>query len=180
MKKVLKRIWNVFEILIVIYVIFMTIMFLNKNKYGYTQIGSKTLVSVDKKLINDLSGSKKGDLLIIKNSNNIKNGDLIYYYCIVGDEYHIRYDKLQLRNKDIFIDGQVVSSDRIIGTKVTNIGFIGNFLILSETKAGFLILILLPIFLVFLFQVYMFIVDTKKEKDKVVSSGYAIIDDEII
>ena len=56
----------------------------------------------------------------------------------------------------------------------------GNFLILSETKAGFLILVLLPIFIVFLFQVYMFIVDTKKEKDKVINSGYGIIDDEII
>ena len=104
MKKVLKRIWNVFEVLIVIYVIFMTIMFLNKNKYGYTQIGSRTFVSVDKKLVNDLSGSKKGDLLILKNNNNIKNGDLIYYYCIVGDEYHIKLDKVLLKDKNIYID----------------------------------------------------------------------------
>ena len=79
-KKTLKKIWGFFEIIIIIYVIFMTLIFLSKNKFGYTEIGRKVFVSVDK---NDIVKKvKKNDLLIITDNKKISKNNVTYYYSV--------------------------------------------------------------------------------------------------
>ena len=82
MKKVLQFIWSVLEFVIIIYVILMTSILLSKNKYGFTQFGNLTLCTIDLKDERGIVDVKSGDLLLIKNSNDIKVGDIIYYYVV--------------------------------------------------------------------------------------------------
>ena len=56
---------------------------------------------------------------------------------------------------------------------------LGGFLKIVESKLGFLLLVFLPIFFVFIYQVYEFVLYLKFERNKMFSSSNKI-DDEII
>ena len=71
MKKVLRTIWNILEVLIVVYVIAMTTLLLAKNKFGYTQIGDYVFSSIESNDVNNIIDSKQGDLLIVKNTSDL-------------------------------------------------------------------------------------------------------------
>ena len=89
LKKILKWLWEFLEILIIIYVIFITSCILCRNKFGYTQFGDMTFVTVSESNEKFFMNNKAGDLLIIKNQQmNLDVNDLIYYYIL----------KLQLKN----------------------------------------------------------------------------------
>ena len=83
MKRVLNITWNVIQVLIVIYVI-LVILFMNtSNSYGYSQIG-KYVLDVD-----------NNQFLVIKKTNDIKDGDIVYYYSVVHDKYKIVYSNVK-------------------------------------------------------------------------------------
>ena len=90
MKKVLNWVWSLLEIIIIIYVIVLTLFLLCKNKYGYTELGDYSFVNVDLMGEKNIKNTKNGDLLVVKNSNDINNGNLIYYYAVYNDEYIVK------------------------------------------------------------------------------------------
>ena len=47
-KRILGVLWDILEVIIIIYVIFVTACILFRNDYGYTQFGEYTLASLDK------------------------------------------------------------------------------------------------------------------------------------
>ena len=176
-KKTLKKIWGFFEIIIIIYVIFMTLIFLSKNKFGYTEIGRKVFVSVDK---NDIVKKvKKNDLLIITDNKKISKNNVTYYYSVSKDEYVVDSEKITYQNNSFFSNGVLITKDRIIGDRMFKIPLLGGFLKIVESKLGFLLLVFLPIFFVFIYQVYEFVLYLKFERNKMFSSSNKI-DDEII
>ena len=61
MKNFLKGIWGVLEVLIIIFVIVITSCILCRNKYGYTQFGDYTVVTVDKVIAKHLDLVNQGD-----------------------------------------------------------------------------------------------------------------------
>ena len=183
MKKFLRFVWNVVEIIIIIYVIFMTSVLLSKNKYGYTQFGTYTITSIN--LINErgIEGVEPGDLMIVKNTNNIKVGDVIYYYVVYNETYLVQgapvvriesddYSSLYTINRD----GELsIASARVLGKERKIYHGLGSVLDVLESKLGFLFLVLLPILVIFIYQIYDLFMIFRYEKvtekdDKEISS----------
>ncbi|MBP5678874.1 MAG: hypothetical protein J6X28_03505 [Bacilli bacterium] len=162
MKKVLHFIWSVLEFIIIIYVIVMTSVLLSKNKYGYTQFGTYTISSVNLVSERGMAGAQAGDLLIVKNTNKIKVGDLIYYYVVYNESYMIQSDKVVRMESDDYSalytidhDGELnIASNRVLGKDAKIYHHMGSVLDVLESKLGFLFLVLLPILVIFIYQIY--------------------------
>ena len=172
MKKFLRGIWFVVEFIIIVYVIVLTCFLLCRNKYGYTQFGDYTFTNIDLFAEKNIANTKKGDLLVVKNSNDINEGDLIYYYAVYNDDYIIKSSPvMSIKNDDYSYLYTVDDSGptSIVGTRVLGkyshtyhkLGSILNFL---ESRIGFLFCVLLPILIVFIYHVYEFIMIVRYEK----------------
>ncbi len=162
MKKVFHVIWSILEIIIIIYVILMTSILLSKNKYGFTQFWDYTICTIDLFDERGMDGVKAGDLLIVKNSNDIKKGDVIYYYVVYNENYVVqnapvtevesdKYSSVYTINNDGALK---IASNRVLGKDVKIYHKFGKALDLLESKLGFLFLVLLPILVIFIYQVY--------------------------
>ena len=173
MKKFLRGIWSVCEVVIILYVIVVTAFILCKNKYGYTQIGDYTFDNVSLIDARNIEDANKGDLLIVRNSNNIHVGDRIYYYAAYNESYIVRSDYVLSLESDDFSalytiqrngENMVVPSARLLGKYSTIYKKVGSILEVLESRIGFLFLVLLPIMIVFIYQVYEFVVILRYEE----------------
>lgn len=172
MKKFLHWVWSFLEFVIIVYVIVLTSFLLCKNKYGYTQFGDYTLYNVDIIGEKNIDNSKNGDLLIVKNSNDIQKGDIIYYYAVYNESYIIKSSPvLDIKNDDysylytVDDSGPVsVVGTRVLGKYANTYGHVGTVLSILESRLGFLFGVLLPILIVFIYQVYEFVIIFKYER----------------
>lgn len=171
LKKVWNVAWSIIEFVVIIYVICMTSILLSKNRFGYTQFGKTTMVNIDMLGEKKIEGVKEGDLLLVKNSNDIKVGDLIYYIAVYDEAYIVRTDVVtDITTDDISSiytidrDGLVtLPRNRVLGKEAKVYNKIGGVLNVIESRIGFLFLVLLPILVIFIYQVYEFIVILKYE-----------------
>lgn len=173
LKKILKWFWGIIEALIIVYVIFITTCILFRNKYGYTDFFDKyTFVTISENSQRFLPNHDAGDLLIIKNQQfSIDKGDVIYYYATVNDEYIVRSGAVADVTGDevsaLYVladeDKTSVSNTRVIGKKVSVHPGKGTILEVLVSRVGFLFLVLLPILLVFVYQVYQLVIVAKYE-----------------
>lgn len=144
----------------------MTILLLNFNKFGVTQFGETSLIIIKDNITSE--NFKKGDLVLVKSKKveNIQKGEEIFAYSVdkkgnatvqlgkVGDTY-IEEDAVSYEN------GATFSSEYIIGVSSKVYEKIGTYLAVIESKWGFLFLILVPGFLIFIYEVYALIVEIK-------------------
>ena len=173
MKKFLRGLWSVCEVIIIFYVIVVTAFILCKNKYGYTQIGDYTFDNVSLIDARNIEDADKGDLLVVRNSNNVHVGDRIYYYAAYNESYIVRSDYVVSMESDDFSalytiqrngENTVVPSSRLLGKYSTVYKKVGGILEVLESRIGFLFLVLLPIMIVFIYQVYEFVVILRYEE----------------
>jgi len=162
MKKFLHFMWSVLEFIIIVYVILMTSILLSKNKYGYTQFGNYTLCKIDLITERGIDGVEVGDLLIVKNSNKIQKGDVIYYYVVYNESYIVQSAPVTNVESDKYSsvytienDGALtIASSRVLGKDKAIYHHLGGILNVIESKLGFLFLVLLPILVIFIYQIY--------------------------
>jgi len=163
----------IFEVIIIVYVIAITAFILCRNKYGYTQFGDYTFDNVSLIDERNMTVAKKGDLLVIKNSNDFKVGDVIYYYAAYNETYVVRSDVILKIDDDGYTslftikhgdDEITVVDTRIIGKYTSTYKGLGAFLDVVESRVGFLFLVLLPIMIVFIYQVYEFVMIIRYER----------------
>ena len=111
-------------------------------------------------------------LLVIKNQKfNIDKGDLIYYYVTINEEYVVRSGVVESKTEDdvsaLYVlndsDKTSVSSNRVIGKYVSTHPGKGTILDVLVSRVGFLFLVLLPILIVFIYQVYQLVIVAKYE-----------------
>ncbi len=173
MKKFGRLVWSIFEVIIIVYVIAITAFILCRNKYGYTQFGDYTFDNVSLIDERNMTVAKKGDLLVIKNSNDFKVGDVIYYYAAYNETYVVRSDVILKIDDDGYTslftikhgdDEITVVDTRIIGKYTSTYKGLGAFLDVVESRVGFLFLVLLPIMIVFIYQVYEFVMIIRYER----------------
>ena len=173
MRKVLNWCWSFVEVLIIIYVVLVTMFVLCKNKYGYTQFGDYSFANIDLIAEKNVKDTKKGDLLVVKNSNDIHKGDLIYYYAVLNDKYIVRSAVVTDVKEDDYSALYTVSlsnttinvaSSRVLGKYSTVYNNLGSILSVLESRVGFILLVLLPIMVVFIYQVYEFIIMLKYDE----------------
>ena len=172
MKKFLRLIWFMFEFIIIFYVIILTTFLLCKNKYGYTQFGDYTLASINLLGEKNNPKAKNGDLLVIKNSIDIKEGDLIYYYVVYNDGYIVKSSPVMSIKNDEYsylytVDDSGPTSivgTRVLGKDAKIYSGLGSILRFLESRIGFLFFALLPILIVFIYRVYDFVVILRYER----------------
>ena len=177
MKSFLKVLWGFVEVVIIIYVICITACLLSTNKFGFTQFGDTTLLTISSHMEQFLPESKEHDLIIVKNKpEEIAVGDKIYYYATADNKYIVKtaYVK-EIVSKDGLTalyklddkSSSTIATTRVIGKYSTIYHDIGGVLDILESKLGFLLLVILPILLIFMYQIYALIIVIKYDEEKI-------------
>lgn len=149
-----------------VFALIMTILLLNFNDYGVTQFGNTSLVIIN----DDVAGEKydKGSLVIVEQPkiDNIKVGEEIFTYRVdskgipmiqVGKigEVYIEDNALAFEN------GETYSYEFVAGRPTKIYANMGMALSIIESQWGFLFIVLVPCFLIFIYEIYSLIVEIK-------------------
>lgn len=175
MKKIMKILLSVIIVIYAIVAMFLTACLLNYNDYKITVFGDKSLIIVNDDTLKDKY--KKGSLLVVdKNGEEIKKGDEIIFYNTYNNQVNISVAEVTAKEKitdtetTYTIKGDYdISSEYLIGStkNVKAYGVIGAILGLLESRVGFLIFIILPITIAFLYEIYVLINEIKQAKKEV-------------
>ena len=161
---------NFFIIIYAIIAIFITICLLSYNDYKVTEFGEYSLLIIDNR---DLEPQfQKGDLVIADKTHKIEVGDEIFFY----NTYRARPDisKATVIHKDDMgsnilytVEGNVlIEEEDVIGkaNNVTKISKLGGILGLLESKWGFLILVVFPSLIAFLYEIAELVSELRNNK----------------
>lgn len=175
----MKKILKIFGILLVVcymgVALFLTVCLLNYNDYNITEIGNKSLVIIrDDELEPNY---KKNDLVVVlKNQNReIRRGDMIFFYNTYQNQVSVNLGKVQNTQyvneseTTYFMDGDLgISSQYVLGKSETATVYsgLGKVLSVLESKWGFLFIIILPILVLFVYQIYAVILEMKRPLDE--------------
>ena len=168
--KVLKIIKNTIIALVgTVYFVFalaMTVLLLNYNEFGVTQFGSKSLVIINDDIANE--NYKRGDLAIVEKIKveKIQIGDEICTYRVDSTGVpHIQIGKVgavyEKENTITFENGENYGNDFIAGKNTKIYDKLGTALSIIESKWGFLFIVLVPCFLIFIYELYSLIIEIK-------------------
>ena len=170
--KLVKRIFiGIILFLFFAFTITMTILLLNYNKFGVTQFDDTSLLIIKKEFSSETY--KKGSLVIVE-SKQVKNyqvGQEAFVYHLDGrGGFDIQLGIIgQIHEEDnaiTFSNGETYSDEFIIGTGENIYPDLGKYLGIIESKWGFLFIILVPNFFLFVYQLYSLIVEIKYGKDE--------------
>ena len=149
--------------LVVIYIVissFVTSCLLNFNDYNVTEFSKKVLFVVKKD--GEFKNSKKGELLVLEKSSNFNEGDLILYYDTYDRVTDIKeasvrgMEKITDKETTFELDnGKYLSQEYVIGKmsdshRYSKVGYVLDVL---ESKWGFLFIIVLPMFVLLLYEI---------------------------
>lgn len=165
--QVLKKIIvGIITVVFFLFAISITILLLNYNKYGVTEMGDTSFILIKEELSSD--NYIKGDLVLVKSLkvDKINKGDEIFAYKIdskgkahidlgIVENTYITEDAISFEN------GSTYSMEFVIGKASKTYTDFGTFLSIIESKWGFLFIILIPSFLIFIYQLYALIVEIK-------------------
>lgn len=112
----------------------------------------------------------KGDLIFIKkcDTSKLKEGDIITFHTIIDNQYALNTHRIQKidevngvrsyttigDNNNGVADQHVISDGDIVGKYVGHISNLGKVMNFLSSSMGFLIVIVLPMLLFFIYQVY--------------------------
>lgn len=153
----------------------LTVCLLNYNDYNITELGNKSLIIVENdELKPDFND---GDLVIVEKNNNsdIKVGDKIFFYDTYKDQISVNLGTVI--NKEIINENEVtytmngdypISSQYVIGKSATSIRYesLGTVLSILESRFGFLLIIIFPILILFIYEIYAVIMEVKTPIDE--------------
>lgn len=170
MKKV---VWNAFVIVYAAIAIFTTICLLSYNEHKVTELGDYSLVIVDTR---DLEPNyNKGDLIITDKSYKIEVGDEVFFYNTYNPNVEISIAKVTEKQGTSEADAtytvegnKTIKAENVLGPteKVKKIGKLGAILGILESKWGFLVLIVFPSLIAFLYEITELFSELKDKKRK--------------
>ncbi len=178
MKKVGKFLFGVVEFVLIIYVVILTTFLLVRNEYGYTKFGYKTIVTINRDNEHYLKSFNKGDLIVLEDAryDDVTIGSKIYYYDVLNKAYIIKEAEVIAKEGGdagaiyTISDGDRQISNTLVaglsnGEVYNNLGSVLDFL---ESTVGFLIFVILPIMIIFIYQIYHLVLVIKEpvEDDK--------------
>jgi hypothetical protein len=149
----------------------MTVLLLNFNDFGVTEFGTKSIILINDEISNETY--KKGDLVIV-NKNKIEKmevgQELFTYRTDENGNVSIDLGKIgnvyPEENAISFENGSNYSMEFIAGTPEKKYEKIGLYLGILESKWGFLFIVLVPSFLIFVYELYSLIVEIKYGADE--------------
>lgn len=163
MKSVMKIFFGIMITIYIVVAVFLTVCLLSYNDYKISVIGDKSLIVLeDDELAPEY---KEGSLLIVtKNDNDdIKVNDDIFFYNTYKNQVIVSVSKVKDKQKitetetTFVIEGDYeFSSEYVIGKADTTIVMedVGSILGFLESRWGFLLVIIFPILLLFLYEIY--------------------------
>lgn len=113
---------------------------------------------------------KSGDLIFIKkcDTSKLKEGDIITFHTIIDNQYALNTHRIQKideangvrsyttigDNNNGIADQHVISDGDIVGKYIGHVSGLGKVMNFLSSSMGFLIVIVLPMLLFFIYQVY--------------------------
>lgn len=164
MKKILNILLGLIGIVYFIVVIGVTTCLICYNDYKVTVFGDKSLIIID----NDDKYSN-GDLVVFE-KGDVQVGDEIFFYEVTNGVASINVgnvteiEKVTDSESTFTInENHDISSESLIGKTADAKVYskVGKVLSVLESKFGFLILVILPTLLLFLYEVYRLIIEIK-------------------
>ena len=167
-----KGIRNIVIVLYAIIAIFVTICLLSYNEYNVTVFGNSSFIIVANDKLNP--EYHKGDLIIVDGSKEVNIGDKIFFYNAqaeptLGEVKDMRDVTPTQTTYTLKGDKPPVSGDYLIGLEkdIKVIKKIGTILGILESKWGFLLLVVLPAVIAFLYEIFEVYTELKgKKKDE--------------
>lgn len=174
MKKILITIRNIIlSIILITYLAFTIIistLLLNRNEYGMSQFGDKTLILVDQEVSNEKYN--KGSLVITqtKKITELKVGEEIFVYKTNRKDKSVRVviakiGKINLDTTSPYVvlenDGTAWGEEFIAGTAYQVYENIGMLLLFVESKWIFFCLLIVPCFFILLYEIHLVIVTVR-------------------
>lgn len=181
MKKVGRFIANTLIVIYAIIAISVTILVLSYNDYQISVIGDYTFILVTDDELED-NGYQEGSLVLVKETKakNINKGDYVFLYRnISSTQFEVKY--AQVLEKDAtrgeyatqyILDGNaIVDHKDIIGSTkdIKVIPHLGTILSILQSRYGYLFLIVVVSFILFLYEIYELIMEIKygeREEDE--------------
>ena len=174
MKNILKTIFSFIGTIYLILAIFAIVCLLKKNQYGLPQFGNTTLVVAESDALD--SYYNKGDLIILKKPNNddVKVNDAVFFYETEFRKNTINVasvtskDKINDDETTFHVSGTSFSSDYLVGKVDGSVKypFIGKVLNVLTSKWGFLLLVILPFFILFMIELVAIYDEIKNSRKK--------------
>ena len=150
-----------------------TLLLLGYNDFKVTEIGTYSLLLItDSELAPEFN---KGDLVIVNKDDEVLTGRKAFFYDTYNERIEVRLGEVQgveritASEKTYTFDGErKLSGQYVLGPANTAdvIPYLGTVLSVLESKWGFLFIVLVPSFLIFIYEVYSLIVEIKYGKDE--------------
>jgi hypothetical protein len=156
-------------------VVVVTACLLGYNEFHVTEFGDYSLIIIDEKSLEpDFS---KGDLVIVKRNemDDIKIGDGVFFYDTYEEQVDINLGSVTGKvkvNDDEYtftMSGDYEFSSQYIIGKVDSSKIyhgLGSVLSFLESRWVFLLVVILPILLIFIYEIYAFILEVKNSLKK--------------
>lgn len=184
MKKIFKWLINIILTIFIVVCIVSTVLLLNTNNEGIIVFKDYSLVvaSDNNKYLN----IKNNDLLILENTEfkSLKIDDIVSYTKNVNKKFpDIKFGKVvgfgndSLNNNSLVVTNELgesieVSEESYVGEWVNNKTLIfGSIFKILLSKTGFLIGIILPLFLLLIYEVFKMVIDHKINDTKNIDSN---------
>ncbi len=176
--KVIKKIFiGIIAVIFFVFAIVMTVFLLNQNEYGVTKLGATSYI-----IINDAvtaEGYNPGDLVLVneRRVDNVKMGEEIFAYRIHNDDQiDIEIGKVGTivveENYISFENGATFDGKFIVGKSAQVFPGLGTILSFILSQWGFLFIVVVPCFLVFVYQLYTLIIEIKYGEEEVIVPSY--------
>ena len=173
MKKVGRFIANILIVVYAIIAITVTILLLSYNDYQMSVIGDYTFIIMKDDELEE-AGYPEGALVLVKETKakNINEGDHIFLYRNIStSQFEIKYAQVIMKDTSggeyatqYVLDGNaIVDHEDVIGTTkdIKVIPHLGTILSILQSRYGYLFLIVVVSFIVFLYEIYELIMEIK-------------------
>ena len=149
----------------------MTFLLLNYNDYGVTQFGETSLVLIQEKV--GVTEYEKGDLVVVESQRleDYKVGETVFTYRVnskgvASIEVGVIGEVYPEEKAIAFENGDTFAEEFIAGTPKEVHKNVGSYLSVIESQWGFLFIVLVPCFLIFIYEIYALIVEIKYGADE--------------
>ena len=165
MKKV---VLNIFIFLYFILAVLTTYCLLSYNKFGTVELKDKYLLSSNKYLTDFDSSS----LLVVTKDSSYEVGEDVFYYDVNGSVVTVKMDKIKNIEKVndeestiVLANDLTLSSENVLGkkSKTTTYAFIGAIFSLLTSRWGYLFIIIFPMLIAFIYEIYAIIKEIRKD-----------------
>ncbi len=166
MKIMRNIILGVVGLIYLVFVISMTVLLLNYNDFGVTEFGNDSIVIIDDEIKNE--NYEKGDLVVVegKKVEDLKEGEEVFTYHadrngVVSIDIGT-IGQIALEERAIsFENGSSYTEEFIVGQTREVYSNLGTYVGFITSQWGFFFTVLVPCFLIFVYQLYALIIEIK-------------------